>query len=70
MSKLLCINDLIRFMIKEEEKLMNGSEISSDLNSSRVNGGDYVVEEGGIYEGGVYFSVLYRFLIYKVENGG
>ena len=25
MSKLLCINDMIRFMMKEAEKLMNGS---------------------------------------------
>ena len=25
MSKLLCINDLIRFMMKEEEKLINGT---------------------------------------------
>ena len=25
MSKLFCINDMIRFMMKEAEKLMNGS---------------------------------------------
>ena len=31
MSKLFCINDLIRFMIKEAEKLMNGSVNEDNL---------------------------------------
>ena len=31
MSKLLCINDLIRFMMKGEDKLMNGSLNEDDL---------------------------------------